>query len=266
MSRTQNEIKLDTQDMHTHFSTIASKYRSVRTLDTKPILYIKDKLKEKSKISMADIGCGDGRYSLEFLKCFDDSFYIHCVDYNEKMLESLESYLVEKNTTNFCVRLGDANRLPLENNSMDCIVTFNAIHHFEVPKFLSESLRSLKDDGHLFIYTRLINQNSRSIWGEHFPLFVDMENRLYELDELEAHIQNADLNIHSTRVFGHSRTSSLDRLVHQAKNKHYSTFDLYDKEAFDESLEIFQQNIKKNFDDLEQIRWHDENILIEIKK
>jgi len=252
--------------MHTHFSTIASKYRSVRTLDTKPILYIKDKLKEKSKISMADIGCGDGRYSLEFLKCFDDSFYIHCVDYNEKMLESLESYLVEKNTTNFCVRLGDANRLPLENNSMDCIVTFNAIHHFDVPKFLSESLRSLKDDGHLFIYTRLRNQNSRSIWGEHFPLFADMENRLYELDELEAHIQNADLNIHSTRVFGHSRTSSLDRLVHQAKNKHYSTFDLYDKETFDESLEIFQQNIKKNFDDLEQITWHDENILIEIIK
>jgi len=137
--------------MHTHFSTIASKYRSVRTLDTKPILHIKDKLKEKSKISMADIGCGDGRYSLEFLKCFDDSFYIHCVDYNEKMLESLESYLVEQNTTNFCVRLGDANRLPLENNSIECIVTFNAIHHFDVPKFLSESLRVLKDGGRLFI-------------------------------------------------------------------------------------------------------------------
>jgi len=252
--------------MHNHFSNVASKYRSVRTLDTKPILYIKDKLKEKSKISMADIGCGDGRYSLEFLKCFDDSFYIHCVDYNEKMLEYLESYLVEKNTTNFCVRLGDANRLPLENDSMDCIVTFNAIHHFDVPKFLSESLRSLKEDGQLFIYTRLRNQNSRSIWGEHFPLFTDKEDRLYELDELEKHIQNADMHIQSTRVFGYSRTSSLDRLVHQAQNNHYSTFALYDKETFDESLEIFQQNIKKNFDDLEQIKWHDENILIEIKK
>ena len=252
--------------MHNHFSNVASKYRSVRTLDTNPILHIKDKLKEKSKISMADIGCGDGRYSLELLKCFDDSFYIHCVDYNEKMLEYLESYLIEENTTNFCVRLGDANRLPLENDSMDCIVTFNAIHHFDVPKFLSESLRSLKDDGQLFIYTRLRNQNSRSIWGEHFPLFADNEDRLYELDELEKHIQNADMHIQSTRVFGYSRTSSLDRLVHQAQNNHYSTFALYDKETFDESLEIFQQNIKKNFDDLEQIKWHDENILIEIRK
>ena len=252
--------------MHTHFSAIASKYRSVRTLDTTPILYIKDKLKEKSKINMADIGCGDGRYSLEFLKCFDDSFYINCVDYNENMLKSLEYYLAAQNTTNYCTRLGDANRLPLDSDSMDCIVTFNAIHHFDVPKFLSESLRSLKDDGHLFIYTRLRNQNFRSIWGEHFPLFAEMEERLYEIDELEQHIKNADMNIHSTRVFGFSRTSSLDRLITQAENNHYSTFALYDKKTFDESLEIFKENIKDNFDDLEKIKWHDENILFEIRK
>ncbi len=93
-----------------------------------------------------------------------------------------------------------------------------------------------------------------------------MEDRLYELDELEQHIQNADMNIHSSRVFGYSRTSSLDRLVHQAQNSHYSTFALYDKETFDDSLKIFQQNIKKNFDNLEQIKWHDENILLEIRK
>ena len=252
--------------MYTHFSDIASKYQSVRTLDTKPILYIKDKLKEKAKISMADIGCGDGRYFLEFLRCFDNSFYIHCIDNNENMLKSLEHHLAEQNITNFCVRQGDANRLPLENDSIDCVVTFNTIHHFDVPKFLSESLRALKDEGHLFIYTRLRNQNSRSIWGEHFPLFTETEDRLYELDELEQHIKNADMNIHSTRVFGYSRTSNLDRLVHQSQNNHYSTFALYDKETFDESLEIFQQNIKKNFDDLEKIKWYDENILIEIRK
>ena len=135
-----------------------------------------------------------------------------------------------------------------------------------IQRFLAEALGCLKNDGHLFIYTRLRNQNSRNIWGQYFPLFTEMENRLYELDELEKHIQNADMSIHSTKVFGYSRTSSLDRLVHQAQNNHYSTFTLYDKETFDESLEAFQQNIKKNFGDLGQIKWYDENILLEIRK
>ena len=252
--------------MHDHFSAIASKYRNVRTLDTKPILHIKNKLKEKPKISMADIGCGDGRYSLELLKCLGDKCYLHCIDSNEKMLTYLENYLIEQNVTNFCIRPGNADKLPLENDSMDCIVIFNAIHHFGIQRFLAEALGCLKNDGHLFIYTRLRNQNSRNIWGQYFPLFTEMENRLYELDELEKHIQNADMSIHSTKVFGYSRTSSLDRLVHQAQNNHYSTFTLYDKETFDESLEAFQQNIKKNFDDLGQIKWYDENILLEIRK
>ena len=266
MSSTQNKITINKQDVHDHFSSVASKYRNIRTLDTEPVLHIKNQINGKSKINIADIGCGDGRYSLEFLRHFEDRCYLHCVDYNENMLKSLEDYLAEKSITNFCTRQGDANRLPLDSDSMDCIVTFNAIHHFDVPKFLSESLRSLKEDGHLFIYTRLQNQNSKSIWGEHFPLFADIETRLYELEKLKQHIQEADMQIHSTKVFGYDRTSSLNRLVSQAENNHYSTFALYNKEAFSESLKLFQQNIKYNFNDLQQIKWTDENILLEIKK
>jgi SAM-dependent methyltransferase len=182
------------------------------------------------------------------------------------MIQHLKDYLTEKKFTNFSARAGDASKLSLENNSMDSIMTFNAIHHFDLDKFFSESHEILKNDGKLIIYTRLRNQNYRSVWGEHFPLFGDMETRLYELNELEEYAKNADLKIKSTRVFGHGRTSSLERLVEQAKGNHYSTFALYDDETFDESLDIFQKNIKKNFSDLEHITWHDENILLEIVK
>ena len=266
MSRTQNEIIINPQEVHNHFSTVASQYKNIRTLDIEPIQHIKNQINDKSKISMADVGCGDGRYSIEFLKQFEDKCYMHCIDYNENMLKSLQNHLTEQNITNFCTRLGDANRLPLDNDSMNCIVTFNAIHHFDVPKFLSESLRALRTDGHLFIYTRLRSQNSKNIWGEHFPSFAETETRLYEIEELQKHISEADMKIHSTKVFEHSRISNLDRLVHQAENNHYSTFALYEKEIFDKSLETFQQNIKDNFDDLEKIKWTDENILIEIRK
>ena len=100
--------------------------------------------------------------------------------------------------------------------------------------------------------------------GQNFPLFSDMENRLYELNELESHIKDAGMKINSN-VFGYSRVSSLDRLVQQAQNKHYSTFALYDKELFQKSLETFKQNIKNN-EDLNQVKWVDENILLEIRK
>ena len=259
------EIAVTENNAQLHFSKIASKYRSLRTTDLEPIMHIKNKLNGKSGINIADVGCGDGRYSLELLRCLEDDCYLHCIDSNEDMLKHLKDYLTDKNTMNFCARPGNANKLPLENNSMDCIVTFNAIHHFNIQRFFGEVVGCLKDNGHLFIYTRLRNQNSRSIWGKYFPLFSDMENRLYELDELKNHLQNADMKIHSTKVFGYHRTSSLNNLVENARNNHYSTFALYSEDTFQKSLQTFQQNIRNNFDDLEEIKWQDENILLEIR-
>ena len=260
------EIAVSEQVANNHFSKIASKYRSLRTLDSEPILFIKNRLNGKSKINMADVGCGDGRYSLELLRCLEDRCYLHCIDSNEDMLKHLKDYLTEQNAMSFCVRPGDANKLPLENNSMDCIVTFNAIHHFDMQRFLGEALECLRDDGHLFIYTRLKNQNSRNIWGQYFPLFVEMENRLFEFDELQNHIQQADMKIFHKKIFGYKRTSSLTKLLDKARNNHYSTFSLYNEKSFETSLETFEQNIRDNFDDLEKIQWHDENIIIEIEK
>jgi len=259
------EVAVSENKIYEHFSKIASKYRSLRTTDLEHILYIKNKLNGKSRISMADVGCGDGRYSLELLKCLGDKCYLHCIDSNENMLKNLKDYFAEQNTMNFCVRQGNANKLPLENDSMDCIVTFNAIHHFDIQRFLGEVFGCLKNDSHLFIYTRLRNQNSRNIWGLYFPLFSGMENRLYELDELKSHIQEADMKIHSTKVFGHHRASSLERLLEQAKNKHYSTFELYDG-TFGNYVDDFRKNIHKNYEDLDNITWQDENILLEIRK
>ncbi len=260
------EIAVSESLIQRHFSEIASKYRILRTTDSEPILRIKNQLNGKSEINMADVGCGDGRYSAELLRALGDKCYLHCIDSNEDMLMYLKDYLTEQNTMNFCVRPGDANRLPLENDSMDCIVTFNAIHHFDIAKFLGETFECLKEDGHLFIYTRLRNQNSRNIWGQHFPLFIEMENRLYEFDELKHHIQEADMKIHSTKVFGYLRTSSLSKLVEKACNSHYSTFALYSEDTFEESMQTFKQNIRNKFDDLEEIKWQDENILLEIRK
>lgn len=260
------ETIITEQKTNSHFSEIAPKYRGLRTTDSDVIEHIINHIRKKSGITMTDVGCGDGRYSLELLKSLDNDSYLHCVDYNEDMIKYLKSYLMDNNILNFCAMPGDANKLPLESDSMDCIVTFNAIHHFDIQKFLAEVYECLRDDGHAFIYTRLRDQNSRNIWGKHFPLFSEMENRLFEFDELKYAVEKAEMRIEHTNVFGHNRTSSLSSLVKKAKNNHYSTFTLYSNDEFEKSLEKFKQNIRNNFEDVENIQWQDENILLEIGK
>jgi len=101
------------------------------------------------------------------------------------MLNQLIRNLGEYKIKNFKAINASATALPLIASSLDAIVTFNAIHHFECSGFLNETSRVLRDNGHLFIYTRLRSQNKRNLWGRFFPDFHEKEKRLYELSEVK---------------------------------------------------------------------------------
>lgn len=250
------------KNTHCHFSNIAHQYRGLRTTDIEPILYIKKKLENLSEIRAADVGCGVGRYDLKFFQRLGKRLYLYCIDSNKKMLKQSSSYLNLHNIKNFRTIKAFAIKLPLPDNSLDCLFTFNAIHHFKIG-FFNEASRILKKDGYLFIYTRLRRQNKRNIWGKYFPLFNQKETRLYELNELKEILKKfPKLKIESTEFFKYKRISTLNRLIEQAKNKHYSTFFLYTTKEFKQSLERFEQNIKQHFEYLKNIIWFDENILL----
>ncbi|MGB9125691.1 MAG: methyltransferase domain-containing protein, partial [Nitrosotalea sp.] len=159
-----------------------------------------------------------------------------------------------------------SHKIPLQTDSLDCIMSFNAVHHFSLQNFLKESSIILKNNGKLFIYTRLRDQNARTIWGMHFPSFDKKENRLYELDELKSAFEkDPNLNINSVKFFEHHRVYPLEKLVEQAKNHHYSTFKFYKKYEFREALHRFVQNILNHYDDLDKISWKDQNTLLVIE-
>ena len=82
------------------------KYRSLRITDSEPILFIKNQLNGKSIKNIADVGCGDGRYSLELLKNLGNECFIHCVDSNENMLKSLVEYFNQNRMDGYCIRQG----------------------------------------------------------------------------------------------------------------------------------------------------------------
>jgi ubiquinone/menaquinone biosynthesis C-methylase UbiE len=254
--------------MKDHFSLIAPKYKSLRTTDLEPVLYIKEQLKNLATIQAADIGCGSGRYPARLLQHLRGRLHFLCVDYSQMMLRQLTEHLTQQGIKAFQAIRASAMDLPVRDAALDCVLTFNAIHHFEIPPFFREANRVLKDGGYLFIYTRLRSQNSRNIWGTFFPMFASKESRLYEMDELQSALaaQTPRLEIRNMRLFRYERRCSLTRLVEQATHFHYSTFRLYAQSEFKESLEQFKGNIQQHFDDLNNVTWADENILLVIRK
>ena len=250
------------QKMYGHFSRVAPIYRQVRTTDVEPIMHIGETLKHMTDIKAADVGCGAGRYDLLLFQHLNN-LQLTCIDINESMLEQVTDYLTSHGILNIKTLKANRDDIPLEGNSMDCIFTSNAVHHFDFVKFIKKSSKIIKEDGRIFIYTRLRSQNARSIWGQYFPIFSETETRLYELDEMKQWIQSVDsLQLENSKMFKYKRNATMEQLVEKVTKRHYSTFSLYEENELAEALETFQENIREQFQDTTQVKWRDENILL----
>jgi ubiquinone/menaquinone biosynthesis C-methylase UbiE len=254
------------QPVNRHFSQIAKKYRKLRTTDSEPLSVIADKLQDLDHVEAVDVGCGAGRYDLLLYKYLGDRLNLTCLDANEEMLASLTEYLSKFDITNLSVKQSTAETMPFKDDSLDCVFTFNAVHHFDLPRFLTESARVIKSGGYLFIYTRLREQNERNIWGRHFPLFNEKENRLYTLDIMKQSVEAVNfMHMESVVFFAYNRVSALEQLVERAREHHYSTFARYSAAELEKALEGFSDNISNQFRDKDQVQWFDENVLFVIK-
>jgi len=251
--------------MSEHFSQVASIYSQDRTIDYELINYITKKLASMSNIVAADIGCGDGRYSIKLIEKLRNRLSLTCVDNNYEMLQQISK--ISSNFQNLQTKQAFAEKLPFDDNSLDCIFSFNAIHHFKINKFAKECNRVLKNNGLLFIYTRLKEQNESNIWGKFFPDFSKKEDRLFDNHSLTECISSqTGLNLKSIESFQHNRSSDIRTLVSKAENKHYSTFSLYTVSEFEKSLAKFIQNIHQNFSNPENIQWVDGNTMFVFQK
>ncbi len=253
-------------DMSRHFTEVSSVYRDVRTTDPEPVARIATELRGSAGVKGADIGCGDGRYDLLLFQAIP-GLRLTCVDANAAMLRHAAQLLSGTGFDAFDIRRSRVEDLVLEPGAYRFVCSFNAVHHFDFPDFLRTSRDGLADGGHLFVYTRLPEHNARGIWGRCFPGFRDKETRLLELGDMRRRVERTErLRFVSATCFRYSRRASLERLVEQARSRHYSTFSLYQPDEFEHALAGFEANLRRRFDDPEAIEWHDENILIHIRR
>ena len=247
-------------DMARHFTEVSPVYRSVRTTDREPVERIARELEGLTKPRGADIGCGAGRYVLLMFETIPHLF-LACVDANPAMLKQVDGLLRANGIDKFETRQSTVERLELEPGEYDFVSSFNAVHHFDFPAFLGKSRDGLAEDGRLFVYTRLPEQNSRSVWGRYFPGFVEKETRLLTLRDIHGAIEDTPgLRFCGATCLRYRRQAPLERLLEQARNRHYSTFSLYEPDAFEEALAAFRTIIERRFAD--PVEWYDENVLI----
>jgi SAM-dependent methyltransferase len=248
--------------MQEHFSSVAQAYNEIRTTDIEPVRFVRERLGRRGPANGLDIGTGAGRYAFLLLREMV-GLRLTCVDRNEAMLAQAARLLTPMGCDRFALVCADVGTLPVEADSFDCAMTFNAVHHFDLASFLVSARRALRTRGWLFVYTRLPAQNERSIWGRFFPEFAAKEDRLYGLDELTGAVQDCGgFALDSTHVFHYERATSLDRLLTQATSGDYSTFSLYREAEFERALSEFQANLEAAVPDTDDIRLIDENIML----
>jgi SAM-dependent methyltransferase len=156
--------------------------------------------------------------------------------------------------------------MPLNSGEYDFITTFNAVHHFNIPRFFEEAFRLLKPQGLLFIYTRTPAQNAQTIWGKCFPLFKQAETRLCNIGDFLNMAMDSKFKVEDIEIFRYGRVASLQELVRRARSFHYSTFRLIPQERFEDCVAAFERIVREVHDNPDQVKWIDSNVLFVFRK
>ena len=119
------------------------------------------KLKNGSKI--LDIGCGKGFMLFDFMK-LNPNFVLEGIDISDYAITNAVPEVKK------FLKIGDAKRLPYEDNSFDLVISINTTHNLEInqcKKALSEMERVSRKDKYLIVdaYSNEIEKDRIFAWN-----------------------------------------------------------------------------------------------------
>lgn len=253
-----------------HFAEVSSRYRGLRALDLDAVHVISEVLARAADrgrpLRLLDVGTGAGRYldavSEAVSAARAGGVWPIGLDRTPAMLHQARRRNGHAGLHAHHL-VSTVERLPFHASSCDAITCFNAVHHFDLARFMREASRVLTPSGQLIIYTRTPAQNRRTIWGRYFPEFATRETRLHRVADLQAALE-------ATGTFASVRaqtvpwkvTTSLSRLVDQATHYHYSTFRLYADDALHAAIDTFRQRVRQAFPDTTRIADDNDHVVV----
>jgi ubiquinone/menaquinone biosynthesis C-methylase UbiE len=258
-----------------HFTEVSSHYDQFRELDVRAVHIISEVLaaaidQRRPVVRLLDVGTGEGRY----LDAVSDSLSASLanrvlpvgVDLSPAMLT--QAHVRNRRVGLSAEYLVSASeRLPFLTATCDAVTSFNAVHHFDLDRFVSEASRVLIPSGQLVLYTRTPEQNRCTIWGRYFPEFATRETMLYRSSDLQLALQ-ADEGFDSVRVqiIPWKITTSLSRLIEQVTHCHYSTFRLYSTDLLRAAIDTFHYRVGHAFSDMDRITFNNDHTVVIAKR
>jgi ubiquinone/menaquinone biosynthesis C-methylase UbiE len=237
-----------------HFESVAPIYESLRTTDQATVQKIRELLPDRRVIGV-DVGCGTGRYSKPLSTLLPEGSLLLASDLSAGMLAELRG---SNGHTGLAPVRSTAEELPIRDGSLDLVTSFNAVHHFDLDRFLATVARVLRPGGQMFVYTRTQEQNARTVWGRWFPGFTEHEQRLYSEASLRSAVtRTPGLELAGTHSFHYARSSTPERLRAQAEGHHYSTFSLYSPDELSRAIDSFMAQLPNG-----EVDWVDEYLLV----
>jgi ArsR family transcriptional regulator len=130
------------------------------------------------RVRIADLGAGDGTLSRLLARQAES---VHCVDNSPRMVQVGRALAKKEHLRNLTYVLGNIEKVPLPDRSIDLALLSQALHHAESPRqALAEAFRILKPGGRLLILDLRAHrfEKAREIYADRWLGFK--ENELHD--------------------------------------------------------------------------------------
>jgi ubiquinone/menaquinone biosynthesis C-methylase UbiE len=98
------------------------------------------KLDLQSNQIVADLGCGNGYFSIPISKQVRK---VYSIDIQEEMIKALEKKLFEQNILNIDPLLSKESKIPLNDESIDLVLSINTLHEFQQKQKMVKEIRRI---------------------------------------------------------------------------------------------------------------------------
>ena len=149
------------------------------------------------RVRIADLGAGDGTLSRLLARQAES---VHCVDNSPRMVQVGRALAKKEHLRNLTYVLGNIEKVPLPDRSIDLALLSQALHHAENPRHaLAEAFRILKPGGRLLILDLRAHrfEKARELYADRWLGFK--ENELHDWIE-EAGFSQSEVRVVAREV------------------------------------------------------------------